>query len=92
MAQRLISHIHFSILTPHPPPLCRPEEVDGQAGGGRHAGRDEGGEEEDGHGEEGVHPGALSLSSIPPAHHNFHPAAALPAAVWDQCSESGGSI
>lgn len=68
--------------------MRRPEEVDRQAGGGRHAGGDEGGEEEDGNGEEGVHPGALSLSTLPPAHHYFHPSAALPAAVWDQCRES----
>lgn len=68
-------------------PLWRSEEVDGQAGGGQHAGRDEGGEEEDGHGEEGVYPGALSLSTLPPAHHHFHPAAALPAALWGQRSE-----
>lgn len=69
-------------------PACRLEEVDWQAGGGRHAGRDERGEEKDGHGEESVHPGALSLSPLSAAHHNFHPSAALPAAVWDQRSES----
>lgn len=65
---------------------CRPEEADGEAGGGQHVGRDEGGEEKDGHGEEGVHPGALSLPALPPTHHHLHPAAAVPAAVWDQCS------
>lgn len=70
-------------------PLPRSEAVDGQAGGGRHAGRDEGGEEEDGHGEKGVHPGALSLTSLPPTHRHRHRSAALPAALWDQCSESG---
>lgn len=75
------------VLTPCIPPLCRPEEVDGKARSGQLAGGDEGGEEKDGHGEEGVHPGALSLFALPPAHHHFHPAAALPAAVWDQRSE-----
>lgn len=68
--------------------LCRSEEVDGPAGCGRHAGGDEGGEEEDGDGEEGLHPGALSLSGLPPAHHHFHRAAALAAALWDQRGES----
>lgn len=66
----------------------RATEADREARSGRPAGRDEGGEEEDGHGEEGVHPGALSLSALSPAHHHFHPAAALPAAVRNQCGES----
>lgn len=65
----------------------RSAEADGTAGGGRHVGRDERGEEEDGHGEEGVHPGALSLSYVPTAHHHIHPAAALAATVWDQRCE-----
>lgn len=73
------------------PPICplnRLEEVNRPAGGGWHASRDEGGEEEDGHGEESLHPGALPLPSLPPAHRHLHPAAALPAALWSQCSES----
>lgn len=65
----------------------RPEEVDGEAGCGRHAGRDEGGEEEDGNGEEGLHPGALPLSGLPPTDGHFHPSAALAAALWDQRRE-----
>lgn len=65
----------------------RPTEADWTAGGGGHAGRDEGGEEEDGHGEEGLHPGALSLSYVPPAHHHIHSAAALAATVRDQRRE-----
>lgn len=65
----------------------RPAEADWTAGGGGHAGRDEGGEEEDGHGEEGVHPGALPLSDVPPAHHHLHSAAALAATVRDQRRE-----
>lgn len=67
--------------------LRRSEEVDREAGCERHAGGDEGGEEEDGNGEEGLHPGALSLSSLPPTDHHFHPLAALAAALWDQRSE-----
>lgn len=61
--------------------FCRPEEANRQTGGGRHAGRDEGGEAEDGHGEEGVHTRTLSLFALPPAHYHRHPPAALPATV-----------
>lgn len=75
------------ILTTHIPPFLRPEEADWQAGGGGHAGRDEGGEEEDGHGEEGVHSRTLPFSAVPPTNDYFHPVAAVPAAVWGQCSE-----
>lgn len=67
----------------------RSAKADWAAGGRGHAGRDEGREEEDGHGEEGVHPGALSLSFVPPAHHHIHSAAALAATVRDQCREFG---
>lgn len=65
----------------------RPAEADRTAGGGGNAGRDEGREEEDGHGEESVHPWALSLSYVPPAHHHIHPASALAATVRHQCCE-----
>lgn len=66
---------------------CRSEEVDREAGCGRHAGRDEGGEAEDGDGEEGLHPGAPSFATLPPTNCHFHPFAALAAALWDQRGE-----
>lgn len=78
----LIKRTHLSLLQ------RRPEEVDGPSGRERHAGGDEGGEEEDGHGEEGFHPGAVPLSALSSAHHHLHPAAALSAAVRGQRSES----
>lgn len=65
----------------------RSEEVNREAGGWWHAGWDEGWKEEDGHGEESVHPGALSLSALPPATDDLHHAAAVAAALRDQCSE-----
>lgn len=72
--------------------LSRTEEVDRAAGGGRHVGRDEGREKEDGHGEEGVHLGALSLPSLSPANCHCHLAAALPATVRNQCGKFSLSL
>ncbi|XP_061619050.1 uncharacterized protein LOC133472381 isoform X4 [Phyllopteryx taeniolatus] len=63
----------------------RPAAVDRPSGRGRPAGGDEGGEEEDGHGAEGLHRGAVPLAGAPPAPRHLHPAAALPAALRDQC-------
>lgn len=57
----LIKHTDLLDITLYMSPLCRPEEVNGETGSGQYVGGDEGREEEDGHGEEGVHPGALSL-------------------------------
>lgn len=80
-------YLTFIMRGNNEPPLCSAGASAGLRRRERRHPGDEGGGDEDGHGEEGVHPGTLPLPELPAAHHHRHRPAALPAAVGHQRCE-----